>query len=890
MTVIHVGGTQQWIINELIEKAKAKAVQEDTYNYISAIVKGDDVIVFERSTTKDSPREKRVYRAPFYFYVADDDGEDETIFGNKCTKFEFASQKAYFGERKRLMESDFELFESDITADLRILSTEYYNVPAPKLHISFYDIEVDYDEERGFSSPKDPYAPISSITICHKWKNEYVVLVVPPKGWQGTEDGLITECDTISPLPSNIRFIICTNEKELLLNFLLEIEDSDILSGWNSDFFDMPYIVGRIEKVLGTKMLKKLCFDECEPPVIREVEITGGKTNITVDLNGRVSLDYLRLYKKYEPGERASFKLSAIADAVVPEMPKLSFSGSLHDLYRNNFSLFVRYNIRDTEILSAFEDRLGYVEIANLNVHISTAQFRHVLGSLKLHDLATINYCHHTLNLIVPNTKQPDMANDRQIEGAYVLEPKIGLHSWVGSIDITSLYPSAIRAINISPETLRGQFVDDVRAAEEIAKGSMVELDLRLESNGQILTKTAADWRDYLKQRKWAISGYGTVFDQTNQGIIPQVLADWFAMRMHYQALKKKAEKEGDKEQAAYYDRLQYVFKIKLNSYYGALSNLYFRFYDIRMGESTTGTGRSVLRYQCGKANELLTGIHDYLGDAVVYGDTDSCYFKTYTDNLTDARKIADRVAKLINDSFPEFMRETFLCNPGFDDKVKAAREIITDRGIFVEKKRYILHIVDKEGKTKDDLKVMGLDTKKTSMPAAVAKQLNMFIERFLKGEDWNTIAETIVDYKDQLRAAEDVLELGLPKGCNNVEKYTTDYERDEKARLPGHVAAAIFYNICLEQYHDKVSPPITSGMKIKVFYLTDTYVNGKFKAIAIPTDIDTIPKWFVDNFKIDYDAQIERLVDNPLENILHAIGKNSPTRQDMLVDSLFSF
>jgi DNA polymerase elongation subunit (family B) len=213
----------------------------------------------------------------------------------------------------------------------------------------------------------------------------------------------------------------------------------------------------------------------------------------------------------------------------------------------------------------------------------------------------------------------------------------------------------------------------------------------------------------------------------------------------------------------------------------------------------------------------------------------------------------------------------------------------VSDRGIFVEKKRYILHLIDLDGKTVDKMKVMGLDTKKTTLPAEVSKRLNGFIERFLKGEQWDSVSESIVQYKDDLMSSTDIMAIGLPKGVKGIEKYTSLYEREgNDARLPGHVAAAIYYNEQLQQYKDKLSLPISSGMKIKVFYLIGNH--GKFKSIALPTDLELIPAWFTDNFRIDRDAHIERLVDNPLSNILKAIGKQPPSRQSLLVDSLLVF
>lgn len=357
---------------------------------------------------------------------------------------------------------------------------------------------------------------------------------------------------------------------------------------------------------------------------------------------------------------------------------------------------------------------------------------------------------------------------------------------------------------------------------------------------------------------------------------------------------------------------------------YGGLTNLYFRFFDLRMGESTTATGRVILKHQCRKVAETLEGNYDvdfplyattidameqgfnkeeakqialdgpifngkFQSDCVIYGDTDSCYFNTYCETPEEALLISNAVAKTVNASYQEFMQRTFLCNPGYDSLIGAVREIVSDRGIFVEKKRYILHLTDVKGKPVDKLKVMGLDTKKTTLPLEVAKVLNKFIERFLKGETWEEISQSIVDYKDQLINSKDITVLGLPKGVKGIEEYTQKYAAEgADTRLPGHVAASLHYNECLKLYDDKTSIPIVSNMKIKVFYLVGKH--GKFKSIALPTDIEVVPQWFLDNFKVNTEMHIRRLVDNPLENILKAIGKRSPTKQSMTFDSIFEF
>lgn len=849
-------------------------------SYISTLHKKDDVIIWERT---DNGREMRRVSAPLYFYIEDENGEYESIFKKRLSRVQFENINDFYTAKRDYQSRGELLYESDITPDLKVLSTEYYEKPAPNLHITFHDIEVDYNKKIGFSSVANPYAPISAVTLYHQWLDEFVVYIVPPdKEWldKGT--------DSLSPdilKMANVTF--CKNEKELLLYYLAEIEDSDVLSGWNSDFFDMPYIGKRIEEALGKSYFRKLSFPGGDEPKYRLVDKFGVSTT-TIDLSGRISADYLALFQKYEQEGRRSYKLEAIADEILPELPKLSFKGSLHSLYREDFEFFIRYNIRDVEILKGLEQKLGYVALANEMYHLSGGLFKHVTGTLKLADLAIINYCHHALNVIVPDG--PDRGEDEsaQIEGALVLDPKIGLHDFVGSIDIKSLYPSTIRAINISPETLRGQFLDNGKAVDAIQKNELTYLKM-MHENGPIEELSACDWADVLKKRKWAISGYGTVFSQEVEGVIPAILRVWYSTRESYQKLKKEAEQNNNKDKAAYYDRLQYVYKIKLNSLYGALTNLFFRFFDLRMGESTTGTGRMVLRHQCSKVNEILTGKYDFNGEAVVYGDTDSTYFETWTDNAAEAILVANKIADEVNKSYPAFMQSAFFCTPGFDNSISTSREIVSDRGIFVDKKRYILHIIDKDGKPTDKMKVMGLDTKKTTLPKTVGDKINKFVERFLKGESWDTIAQDIVDYKEYLMNAANVLLIGLPRGIKGVEDYTRQYLKyGAGVKLPGHVAAAIHYNQCLETYNDKENVQITTGMKIKVFYLTQQY--GRFKSIALPTDLEDAPEWFTNNFVVDRDAHIERLVDNPLQNILKAINKEVPSKQSLVVDTILDF
>ncbi len=325
------------------------------------------------------------------------------------------------------------------------------------------------------------------------------------------------------------------------------------------------------------------------------------------------------------------------------------------------------------------------------------------------------------------------------------------------------------------------------------------------------------------------------------------------------------------------------------------------------MGESTTGTGRMILLHQCAETCKLLDGKYmmpdvkeieidkdtgkekEHFGYSdkwsVVYGDTDSTYFHTHAQSPEQMIQIGDIIGDKVNDSFQGYMEKTFLASEGYSNKIKCARENISDRGIFVDKKMYILHIINSDGEDVDKMKVMGLRTKKTTLPKYIAKKLNGFVEQFLKGEEWHDIERLIVDYKDYLNSLEDPMKIGLPTGIKKIEAYELEYEIDNAVHLPGHIAAAVHYNECLKEFDDKVSMKIISGSKIKVFYLRQK--RGRFKSIAIPVDIEQVPDWFLNGFEfeIDKEKHIDRLVDQPLKNILGAIGKKPPSKQQLLID-----
>lgn len=916
-------------------------------SYISTYTSGGEVTVWER---QPEGRKTVRYPAPYYFYVEHEQGKARSIFDKPLTKLTFKTYDAMREGLEQAASQGRATYESDISAELKILAEHYHDVPAPKLHITFYDIENDYDQKIGYASVeeedasqnyKGPYAPINAVALHHHWNGRSVVYAVPPPGFDEADfdpDGSMRELSEI---------VLCKDEAELLRYFLREIKDTDCLSGWNNKLFDDPYIYKRIKMVLGPEYVDNLSFPNCGKRTVRERQIElFGKLKTVVEFRGRISLDYMDLFRKYEMNQRPSYKLEAIAEELLPHLPKLSYDGTLAQLYRNDFNHFVRYNIRDTEILKGFEDKLGYVDLANVMYHSATGKAEQVFGTIRLADLSIVNYCHNVLNVKVPDWVPKQ---DGSIQGAMVLLPQIGFHKWIGSVDINSLYPKSIESLNISPEMIIGQFTDKIKAWEAIRYGYDVWLEFTYEDE-TVDCKPAKEWKEFLLEKKWAVSGYGTVFNQNKIGVIPSILSNWYIQRKKYQKLKaelynkakeltkkypnyEKDHAMSDEDDAAYsqfmekstyYDRLQYVYKIKLNSTYGALTNYRFRFFRLELGESTTGTGRGVLQHQLRMITKTLGGDYEskfplyrsmdeledtnydpevaldgphfngkFDSESVVYGDTDSGYFLTGAENEEDATKIADFVGDQVNKSFPQFMREAFLCQPGFDQHIKCGREVVSDRGIFVDKKRYVLHLVDLDGNKVDKLKVMGLEMRKTTTPKPIQKFLQNVVSMILSDKPWDEINEYIIEYRDNVIYTMPLMDIGLPKGVKKVEEYTQKriLERDDhgkKYAIPGHVSATIHFNQCLEKYEDVENDMIGSDTKIKVFYL-DKPVDG-FKSIALPTDMDRIPAWFTENFRIDRQLHAEKLIDNNLGHIFKAIGQEVPTHQTKLFNSLYSF
>jgi DNA polymerase elongation subunit (family B) len=863
-------------------------------SYISADLSKDrsKVIIWERKNSK--ARHKKYYDAPYYFYVSDENGPYEDIFGNKLQKLEYPDSKTFYNAVQQNRANGMVMWESDISPIYKVLSHNYTKADKASLNITFFDIETDYDIERGYSDVTNPYAPINAISLYHKHEDRMVVYVVPPD-------------TSIQDVPSEISELgevyLCKNERDLLLKFLDEIENSDIISGWNSEAFDIPYVYERIKKCFGENIANRLSFQEANPPYYKEIVDRNGTRKNALVISGRIHLDLMLVVQKFEPKERDSFALENVAEEILKDMKKLSYKGSLAELYRKDFWFFVRYNLRDSEILKGLEQKKGYISLAVTMAQLDTCPITDVMGTIKLTEMAITNYCHHELKKIVPDCQKDYSGSDGKFGGAFVLSPQVGEHSWVATIDVNSLYPSTMRSINISPEVIIGQFRNRHDDFLKIKMESPLDVTLDFDnSNMQSMTKSGKDWKKILKRAKWAISGFGTVFDQNTQGIIPALLTQWFAQRKSFKKIAGDAEKKylelkDTNPEAAkkYYDEyrlndlLQQTFKLKLNSTYGACGNRFFRFYDVRLAESTTKTGVEVLLHMARLVGKELADVEEYPNPAVIYGDTDSILFKTFAENKKEAETIATYITNKINGSFSEFVRDSFCLNDGFDSLLAVSQEVIADRTIFIDgKKSYMLHLVKKDGNDVDDIKITGLPIKKTTIPKPVRLKLISSLENYLKNVPWDQVGLGLLEYKESLMNTDSFDIIGLPKKIKGLEEYAAKFAIDKSTRLPGHVRASIFWNQCLEKYGDKVSFKISSGMKIRIFYFQKKI--GDFNSIAVPVDLEVIPDWFKENFAelIDKEKQIDRLIDKPLNSILSAIKKTIPSRKSMLIEELF--
>jgi len=920
-------------------------------SYVDAIIDKDKNTIFVAERSQDGQRVLTEHPTKYVVYWPSDRGKWSSIHGVKLDRFQTNKGKEF--QRELGVIPKPKQHESDINPIFRCLYDNYRDAPSPNLHVGLFDIETDFDPLRGFSSTEDAFSPITAISVWMNWLDRCFTLAIKPKTM--SKEAAQTVC---SEFPDTM---LCDTEKELLDIFLTLIEDCDILSGWNSEGYDIPYIYNRIVQVLGKSETARLCLWG-KYPKKREYESYGRQT-ITYDLVGRVHLDYLQLYRKHTYHEMHTYRLDAIGEYEVGER-KTQYEGTLDQLYNNDFKKFIEYNRQDVLLLAKIDAKLKFIELANNLAHTNCVLLQTTMGAVALIDQSIVNAA-RDLELIVPARireteaeKEERWAEETEmggsVVGAYVADPKPGMHDWIGGVDINSLYPSVIRALNMSPETIVGHirpitteaFIKNSVANKKSFADSWNGIFGTLEyqdvmelkptimtvdfEDGTSATVTAKEIHDLVWKsgRTLTLSANGTIFDYSKPGLIPGVLTRWFAERKQLQAEYRKWAKTADdatdpdakaaaKKQAEFHDQRQLIKKILLNSLYGAIGNPGSRWYDPRVAQSTTLCGRCIVKHMSGKINEIIAGEYNHVGKAIVYGDTDSAYFTAYTtmkdnpefadyewtkENVID---LYDKIADMTNASFPDFMAKAFGCPEANGKIIKAARELCAIKGLFITKKRYAVLIYDKEGKRKDqngkpgEIKAMGLDLKRSDTPKTVQDFLQNVLVGVLTGADKNAALKMIMDFRKEFRSWDGWLK-GSPKRANNITNHAKNQELMEKVNF--NKTSAVTKKVMIPG-HVLASLNWNKLKKIYGDHYSMPIQDGQkvivcklkpnpsgMTSVAYPTDELKLPQWFKD-LPFDHDAMEEALIDKKIDNLLGVLKWNvNENKANSSFEDLFSF
>jgi DNA polymerase elongation subunit (family B) len=884
-------------------------------SYVDALFdrEKDRIHVVERV---EGQRIYKEYPANYVFYYADPRGKHKSIYGSPVSRFNSRNNKEF---RKELrMHSGKQIFESDINPVFRCFEENYKDDIAPTLQTAFFDIEVDFDPVRGYSSPADPFNMITAISVYLQWMEQLVTLVVPPKGmsWETAQE----ICDGFE------NTMLFEREEEMLNVFLDLIDDADVLTGWNSEGYDIPYTVNRVARSIKQRRHRRFCLWG-QLPKKRTFERFGAE-NITFDLIGRVHMDYMQLYRKYTYEERHSYSLDAIGEYELDER-KTAYEGTLDHLYNHNFKTFIEYNRQDTLLLDKLDKKLRFLALANELAHANTVLLQTTMGAVAVTEQAIINEAHEH-GLIVPNRRERDTSEDTAAAGAYVAYPKKGIHEWIGSIDINSLYPSAIRALNMGNETIVGQLrpimtdryiaskIDNKSSFAMAWEGLFGSLEYTAVMKQERGTEITVDWENgdetvhsaaeiwkivFNSNQPWILSANGTIFSYEKEGIVPGLLARWYRERQEIQA---KLRATTDPEERVFLDKRQLVKKINLNSLYGAILNPGCRFFDKRIGQSTTLTGRAIAHHMDSFVNECITGNYDHTGDSVIYGDTDSVYFSAWPVIKEDVKagkmewsketciQLYDAISDQLNESWPGFMEQAFHVPRANGVIIKGGRESIADRGLFITKKRYAINIFDLEGRRLDvegkqgKIKAMGLDLKRSDTPVVIQKFLMTLLIRVLAGAERDEIIEMVKSFKYDFKERP-AWEKGSPKRVNNLTKYSAEEKRLGRANMPGHVRAAMNWNQMKKMHSDNYSQGIIDGMKTIVCKLKANPLN--WTSIGYPTDELHIPSWFKE-LPFDDAAMEAAVVDQKIDNLLSVLEWDLAQETDTsnTFNSLFEF
>jgi DNA polymerase elongation subunit (family B) len=779
-----------------------------------------------------------------YAYVKHSNGTHVSLYGDRLKKvFDYDKE-------------DPHLFESDVPPTTRFLVDQYTNSDdsSEGHRMIFIDIEVEVTD--GFPDAQRASNTITAITMWDKLSDTYYTYVTDPKKQikNYTENNVVVE--------------LFTTEYEMLNKFYqkyMEIKPT-IISGWNTDFFDIPYLYNRAVRVLGKSVAGLLS-------PISEVKWNEYKGRYVIA--GVSCLDYLSLYKKFSFIQQSSYRLDYIGEVEVG-MKKIEYEGTLNDLYENELQKFIDYNIRDVKILVDLDKKLNYIEIARGVAHLGHIPYEDVYMSSRYLEGAILVYL-KKMSIVAPNRPpRPKKLDDDKFAGAYVQRPQKGKHDWVYDLDITSMYPSVIRSLNISPETKVGK-VEGWDAEKFIDKNNKKTYTITDKGGKEMGKFTESELQTYFNQAEVSVASNGVMYRTDKQGLIPALLTKWFNERVEMRKLVKKFNEQGDTEKEEYFDRRQYLQKIILNSLYGVLGLPVFRFYDLDNAEATTLTGQSLIKFSKKITNHFYNNELGDTKDYVIYIDTDSIFASAVplvkkrfpTEKLSDTMmtqrimEICSEVQDYLNKSYDYFAKKFLnITEHVFDIK----QEVVAKTGLFITKKRYGLKIINDAGRKVNKIHVKGLDTVRSNFAVAMKKLLSSVLEDILSDVPKEQIDERISKFKRNMHMLHyDVM--ANPIGVKGIQKYTEETGETFstfKKGAPVHVKSAINYNSLLQHWYEgRKYEKISNGTKIKWVYLKENefgFDTIAYKGYEDPPQILELIKTHIDHSKMYEQAMSKKL------------------------------
>ena len=783
------------------------------------------------------------------------------------------------------------ILESDLPMETRVLTDLYLDSdePAEGSRLVIFDIEVDISE--GLPDVAAADNEITSIALEDRSTGDEYVFILDKAG----------ELDDLDDNEfGNVTIFNAHSEEELLSDFLdiWEQINPTIITGWNVDYFDVPYLYRRIVSVLGYDEVTRL-----SPVGLIKFVDRRAKYQIA----GVATLDYLDLYKKFTYTQQPNYRLDTIAKIELGE-GKYEYKGTLADLKEQDIKGFIQYNLDDVRLVSKIDTKMKLIQLVIGICTVGHVPYEDYSYSSRWLEGALVTDLHRK-GIVCPNkspTAQSEMSKKdksgvKGFAGAYVKDPKAGRHEWVFSLDLQSLYPSIIMSLNISPETKIGK-IWHWDAAEFLRKERHMYLMHDLDGTESTIDKDQL--ATALKGNQFTISSNGIMYSTDKVGIIPATLDRWFAERVEYKNKMKAAKQSGDDEQADYYDMRQHIQKIFLNSLYGVLGLPIFRFYDVDNALAVTATGQDVIKTSARFVNarynkEIGTTDEDYC----IYIDTDSVYFSVAP--LAEKRQrddhswkqlsigVAREMEAELNTMYDHMARAMFFIPGAHRFVIKG--ETISSAAFWVTKKRYAMKMVydlEADIDLDDKIKVKGLDVVRSSFPTAFREFMKSVLTDILNDVPKSDLDPSILDFFDKLPNMP-MLEIARNTAVKNVSKYTMKNQRlgEFALRTPAHVKAAITHNLLLKEWkQERVCTPITNGDKIKYVYLKDNPYKVPSVAFFGSDDDSPLIVELVKEF-IDYELIFEKEFAHKLSDFYKALGWGKiPTEVNQLAGTFFDF